>query len=212
MTQKKRVYAYFDGSNFYHLCKKNYGIKNVDILQLCNLTINQLTEEILKIKYFNSPVSQQANLIVSRIQQRFFAKISRLPFVEVILGKLVERPLNNIHINCPICKHQMAETLNCPKCGTPQRIVDCKKTSEKGVDVNIAITMLLDGIENKYDQVLLFSSDADFSPAIKYIKKIGKEVVYCRFPQPITSELLQVCSEVRVIPKEDRENSPLGPF
>ncbi len=41
------------------------------------------------------------------------------------------------------------------------------KIREKGVDVKIAIDIVIDGIEDKYDTAIILSSDTDLIPAIK---------------------------------------------
>jgi len=55
---KKRVYAYFDAGNFYHLCKFSYGIVKVKYHHLSNQMIKVETEELKRIKYFTAPVNQ----------------------------------------------------------------------------------------------------------------------------------------------------------
>lgn len=205
---KKRVYAYFDGSNFYHHIKSNYGITKINFLHLANNMINIDKEEIIKIKYFNSPVNREENPKAYAKQQKFFEVLKSTPKLELFLGNLVRRSLNNIHINCSNCGHKIADEIKCPGCNKMVNIKDCSKVSEKGVDVKMAINMLLDALEDEYDVALLFSCDADFSPAIDYIiKKLGKKVIYCRVPQPKTYKLIQTCSEARMITKEIVEKS-----
>ena len=41
MVDKKRVIAYYNGSNFYHALKSNYGITNVNFLEITNQTIEE---------------------------------------------------------------------------------------------------------------------------------------------------------------------------
>jgi len=165
-------------------------------------------EELKRIKYFTAPVNQQECPEIYAGQQRFFNKLRKTPLLDIVLGKLVRRKLNRINIDCPTCNIQKAEELQCPKCDNKVLLSNTYKTSEKGVDVNLAIHLLLDALGDKYDVALLFSSDADFCPAIRYIlKELGKEVIYCRFPFLKTSELLQCCSETRVITKEIVESS-----
>ena len=36
MSKKKRVFAYYDGSNFYHCVKDNYGITNINFFDMAN--------------------------------------------------------------------------------------------------------------------------------------------------------------------------------
>ncbi len=208
---RKRVIAYYDGSNFYHYCKKNYGITDVNFSDIANQIINQEKEELVKIKYFNSPVSQQEDLETYKKQQKFFEKIKRTPLLSLYLGKLVKRPLKKININCPSCGHQKCDCLKCPVCERDLNVNKCFKYTEKGVDVKLAITLLLDGLNNKYDTAFLFSGDADFCPVIEYIiKKLKKDVVYCYFPSPITSQLNQICSDKRMITKKIVDNSQIS--
>ncbi len=208
---ERRVFAYFDGSNFYHNCKNNYGITNINFLNMCNNLLDMAKEKLVRIKYFNSPVNKQENPNGYSAQQRFFERIRATPLTTVFLGNLVPRPLNRIHIKCVSCGHQIVDTLTCPKCDREIKNHQCRKLSEKGVDVNLAIQMLLDAIDDKYDIALLFSADADFSPAIEYIvNKLKKSVVYCNFPTPVTYKLIQCCSEKRMITKDivlESENS-----
>ena len=118
--------------------------------------------------------------------------------------------LNKIHINCPVCGHQKADCLKCPKCGKDIDINRCFKHTEKGVDVKLAINMLLDALNDNYDAAFLFSADADYVPAIKHIiKKLKKDVVYCYFPGNRTVELMQTCSGKRLITLEMVEKSRL---
>jgi len=141
-------------------------------------------------------------------QQKFFNKLRATPLLDLVFGKLVSRKLHRININCPTCNLQKAEELQCPKCENKVLLSNTFKTSEKGVDVSLAIDLLLDALKDKYDVALLFSSDADFCPAIKYIlKELSKEIIYCRFPFPQTGELIQCCSGVRIITKDIIESS-----
>ncbi len=198
---KKRVYAYYDGSNFYHGLKGSYGVTSIDFFHMTTQLLELEKEELIRIKYFNSPVNQEEDPKAYVKQQRFFAGLRRTPLVEVLLGRLVRRPLKKIRVECDNgCGAQQAEYVICPKCQNNIEIVQCSKSMEKGIDVKLAINMLTDALNDKYDVALLFSGDADFCPAVKYIvKTVKKEVVYCHFPQPKTGELLQTASSSRLI-------------
>lgn len=58
---------------------------------------------------------------------------------------------------------------------------DSGKIREKGTDVNIAVDLVVDAIENTYDTAILVSSDTDLLPAIEYIKRKGKKLEYVGF-------------------------------
>ena len=211
MPDKKRVYAYYDGSNFYHLCKINYGIQGIYFHHMSNQLINLSKENLIKIKYFNAPVNQQEAPTLYSRQQKFFAQIRKTPFLELILGRLVRRQINQININCPNCGKQQVEEVKCPTCDAKIDLKKTHKSIEKGTDVGLAIHLLLDALEDKYDVALLFSGDGDFSPAIKYIiRNLGKEIIFCCFPFPRTNELVQCCSDTRLITKDMVEKSQVS--
>lgn len=208
---KKKVYAYYDGSNFYHLIKTNYGITNIYFHHMTSQLLDLNTEELIKIKYFNSPINQEEDPQNYASQQKFFDNLKKTPFLDLFLGRLVKRLLNKINIDCPNCGHQKASVINCPNCEEQIDITKTYKSTEKGVDVKLAINLLLDALNEKYDVALLFSGDADFCPAIRYIiKNLGKEIIFCHFPIPKTDELMQTCSENRLITKEMVEKSQIG--
>lgn len=209
---KKRVFAYYDGSNFYHFLKNNYRLTNIHFHLITNQLINPEKEGLVKIKYFNSPVNQQENPKAYSSQQKFFQKLKQTPLLELSLGRLVSRPLNKINVDCPSgCGHQKADSVKCPQCNNEININKCYKSLEKGVDVKIATEMLLDALDDKYDVALLFSGDADFCPAIKHIvNKLKKEVIFCHFPYPKTNELRQTCSSSRMITEEMVKKSKIS--
>lgn len=207
MIKKDRIIAYFDGSNFYHLCKINFKLTTIDLEKIARQMLKQ-NEELLKIKYFNSPVNHQEEPEKYSKQQRFFDKVKQNPLLELNLGRLVKRPLNKITIKCDNCGLINIESLECPKCKKKILVNEVYKSTEKGLDVQIAIKLILDAINDNFDSALLFSGDADFAPAIEHIiKKIGKKVIFCSFPKPRTNELIGVCSETRFIKRSDVESS-----
>lgn len=210
MADKNKVYAYFDGSNFYHLSKKNFGFSDIDFNKLSNSLLKHENEELIKIKYFNSPLNQQEEPEEYAKQLKFFEAIKKTPLLEVHLGRLVKRPLNKINILCKECGLRQVNTLYCPNCGKPVDINRTYKSTEKGTDISIALNLIIDALNNNYETALLFSGDADFAPAMNYLKNfLKKEIIYCRFPKPKTSELLQTASSTRLITKDIMEKSRL---
>jgi len=61
------------------------------------------------------------------------------------------------------------------------RIVYDNEIREKGVDVQIAIDLVIGAVENSYDTAIIVSSDTDLIPAIKYVRAKGKNVEYVGF-------------------------------
>lgn len=76
---------------------------------------------------------------------------------------------------------------------------------EKGVDVNIAVDMLVATYENLCDRIILVSSDTDLLPAINKGKEKGKIVEYVGFSHRPSIAMVARCSESHLLKKEDIE-------
>lgn len=77
------------------------------------------------------------------------------------------------------------------------------KMHEKGVDVNIAVDILVATYENQCDRIILVSSDTDLLPAIKKAKEKGKIVEYVGFSHMPSVAMVANCSESTLLKKED---------
>jgi uncharacterized LabA/DUF88 family protein len=87
------------------------------------------------------------------------------------------------------------------------------KFREKGVDVNIAVDMLIAAYENLCDTIYLVSSDTDLLPAIKQAQKKGKQVTYVGFSHQLSTALVANCGETRSLTHDDLQvfiHSPTG--
>ena len=76
---------------------------------------------------------------------------------------------------------------------------------EKGVDVKIAVDLLVGAYENLYDTAILISSDTDLIPAIQKVKQLGKEVEYIGFSHKPSYGLIKNASETRLLTKNEIE-------
>ena len=77
------------------------------------------------------------------------------------------------------------------------------KFHEKGVDVNIAVDILVATYEDLCDHIILISSDTDLLPAIKKAREKGKTVEYIGFSHQASLAMVANCSESRLLTKED---------
>lgn len=77
------------------------------------------------------------------------------------------------------------------------------KFHEKGVDVNIAVDILVATYEDLCDHIILVSSDTDLLPAIRKAKEKGKRVEYVGFSHQPSVAMVANCSESRLLTKED---------
>ena len=79
------------------------------------------------------------------------------------------------------------------------------KYHEKGVDVNMAVDILVATYENVCDHIILVSSDTDLLPAIKKAKEKGKTVEYVGFSHQPSLAMIANCSVSKLLAKEDLE-------
>ena len=163
----KRVVIYIDGSNFYFSIKKRFNCK-IDIEQFCKKLSGD--NNLIKIKYYISPVEQFNNLEMYAKQQSFFDKLRKIENLEIIFGRLEKRKRD----------------------GKVYYV-------EKATDVNLALDLVLDAQANIYDKAYLISNDGDFSGAIEaVIERFDKEIIYVAIgnKKSISYHLKKVASSI----------------
>jgi len=74
---------------------------------------------------------------------------------------------------------------------------------EKGVDVKMAMDILVGAYENKYDAVYLISSDTDLLPVIDKIRLKRKQIIYVGFSHRPSYALIKHCSETILLRLEE---------
>jgi uncharacterized LabA/DUF88 family protein len=79
------------------------------------------------------------------------------------------------------------------------------KYHEKGVDVQIAIDLLIGAYEDMYDTAILISSDTDLIPAIKKVRYLEKKVEYVGFSHSPSLGLEKNVDLSRLLIREDIE-------
>lgn len=77
------------------------------------------------------------------------------------------------------------------------------KLHEKGVDVNIAVDILVATYENLCEHIILISSDTDLLPAVKKAKQKGKTVEYVGFSHQPSIAMVANCTKSRLLTKEE---------
>ncbi|MBU2577269.1 NYN domain-containing protein [Patescibacteria group bacterium] len=74
---------------------------------------------------------------------------------------------------------------------------------EKGVDVHIAVDILVATYEDLCDRIILVSSDTDLAPAIKKAQEKGKIIEYVGFSHKPSVAMVRFCKESRLLTKEE---------
>ena len=154
-SKPQRVIIYIDGFNLY------FGLKSKKWKSYYWLDIHKLAENILVgnqtlvcVKYFTSRISFPPEKV--KRQGTYIEALETLPLVKIFYG--------NYQSNKSICR----------RCGNVSMI-----PSEKMTDVNIAVELLSDAYEDKYDKAILISADSDLTAPIKTVHRLfsNKKVV-----------------------------------
>ena len=155
---KNRSIIYIDGFNLYYGAVKNTPWKWLDMEKYFSFLLPH--DDIQEIKYFTAKIlgSHKAN------QEAYVKALSTLNKVQIIYGLFKYKKIKCLVKNCT---HQGSRLFNVPE--------------EKRTDVNIAVHMVKDAINNKCDRFILISGDSDLVPAVKAVKLIDpnkKVIVY----------------------------------
>jgi uncharacterized LabA/DUF88 family protein len=74
---------------------------------------------------------------------------------------------------------------------------------EKGVDVKMAVDLLIGAYEDTYDTAILISSDTDLIPAIKKILEKGKKLEYIGFQNQPSKAIRRHATITKLLTKDD---------
>lgn len=175
---------FIDGNNWYHGIKKIVEKpRMVNFKKLGNLIEKHFNLKIQEIRYYNSIPDIGLGEDNYYKHMVFLAGLKKKGF-EVNTNKLKKIRTNGKNIRV-----------------------------EKGIDVMIAVDMINKSIiENKCDCCVLISGDSDFVPAMRLIKKAGKEVLTTSSIKSYARELLQGEFRFWILKKIDLEKCYGGHF
>lgn len=163
-----RVCVYIDGANFFgglNVFSKKFTDWCFDFEKYVKSLVGN--DVLVNVYYYNGYVKKKINSIIWEKQLRFFKFLQGLERWNVVL-----------------CRKQECE-------GDDGRFYFKLKED----DINLAINALSDAYENVYDKFILISSDRDFIPLVRQIKRINKEVEICYFEKCISKKLLKLFKE-----------------
>jgi len=81
---------------------------------------------------------------------------------------------------------------------------DADRIREKGVDVKLAIDLVIGASDNLYDIAIVITSDTDIIPAIKYVRNgKKKKVEYISFAGNPSFGMIKECDIQRIFSAED---------
>jgi uncharacterized LabA/DUF88 family protein len=194
MIARPRAYAYVDGFNLYygllrrHRPEGQLHLKWLDIPRWLRLVAKDV--DLLHVRYFTARVtSPPHDPGRSERQDRYLRALATLPEVTIHFGHFLEKtsvaPLADSWPHRP-------------------RFVKVKVPEEKGSDVNLAIFLLVDAMDDLYDVALVVSNDSDLAGAIEQVRRrFGKQVWVLSPHKRVSYALRQVAAkytELRVGP------------
>ncbi|MFQ6027599.1 MAG: NYN domain-containing protein [Dehalococcoidia bacterium] len=165
MMQDAKVMVYIDGSNLYHSLDHICGRHDVDFSKFAEKLV--AGRRLIRMYYYNAQIDQVKEPTMYSGQQRFFAALSRVPYLELRVGRLVYPD------NWPT-----------------------GPSYEKGVDIKIATDMLTHGSQDNYDVAILVSGDSDFQDALQAVKNLGHHVEVALFGRRTSQNLRDVADRV----------------
>lgn len=173
--KKEKVAVYIDGSNFYKYLKD----KEVDLPRGIRFNFSKFVDFIVNDRYC--------------VSKRYYAGIAR-DFDNTEKSKRIVRGqqkfLSKIENEGFVVKRG-------------RLMYDKGKIREKGMDVRIAVDLIVGAYDNIYDTAILVSSDTDLIPAVKYIKFKKKKLEYVGFAHtPSFGMLKNADSSILLRPKD----------
>lgn len=185
-----KVVTYIDGFNLYHsikdLSKKSPLLEYLKWQNLITLSKQFLSRnDTLESVYFFSayPYWKPQSLQ----NHKDYVAILKDLGVKIVLG--------NFKI----------KQVYCDKCHATRA-----KHEEKQTDVNIALQIMRDYYEGKYDCMQIISGDTDLTPPIKFVKDRGIKINIVLPPYRISNELTNLADKKSNIKVKHLQNAFLG--
>ncbi len=149
-----KTIVYVDGFNLYYGAVKDTSLKWLNIHRMCELHLPK--DQVVGVKYFTAKIISRPDDPQKHIRQQVYLRALRTPpNLEIIYGHYSEHP--------------KWMRLTNPQPGRPY-FAEVIRTEEKGSDVNIAINLLHDGYQKKYELAVLVTNDSDLLSAIQIVQ------------------------------------------
>lgn len=151
-----RTHVYIDGFNLYYGSVKNTPYKWLDLSALFSRILKPYNQ-ILAIKYYTAKISARPGDPDASTRQTIYlnALKAHTPQIQITLGHFLQS-----NVRMPLAN---------PKPWA--KTVEVIKTEEKGSDVNLALHLLNDAWQDRYDCAVVCSNDSDLSEALRLVKK-----------------------------------------
>ena len=175
MDSKERIFIIIDGNNFYH------RLKELKLKNLLSFDYEKFVEFLIR----GEKIVISKNYYIGAVREERDNPKSK----ELMIG-------------------QRKLTGKLQKEGWVVKFGQLLKDGdyhEKGVDVQIAVDLLIGAYENLYDTAILVSSDTDLIPALIKVREMKKKVEYIGFSHKPSHALISHSDIRRLLAKEDVE-------
>lgn len=143
--------VYIDGFNLYNGLKSKHGRKYLWLdLQAVAQRLLKPGQSLVSVRYFTAGVRNDPGARAR--QSAFLGALRAATQVSVTLGRFQE-------------KHR-----TCFRCNATWRTYE-----EKETDVNIAVAVVEDAVNDRYDTALVLSADSDLCPAVHALGRLRPE-------------------------------------
>ena len=153
MTKKPRAILYVDGFNLYHPINdlRASHLKWLDLTALGRLICQDRGHELVGVTYCTA--FQRNDPAKMARHKTYISALESTGMVRVEMG------------------HYMAQdTPPCTNCGTTGT-----KETEKQTDINVALSLFSDAMQDKFDWAYLLSADSDQAATAKYMRSFFAE-------------------------------------
>lgn len=187
-----RVISYIDGFNLYFgLRGKNW--RKYYWLDLVALSRNLLKaqQQLVVARYFTTRIrSNRKNAADMQRQNTYLDALGTLPELSIQYGHYLEKPRQ------------------CRSCGATWMDYE-----EKMTDVNIAVQLLADAFEDRFDTAMIVSADSDLTTPVRQVRNRfpQKRIVIAQPPGRHSSELTRAATGYFTVGEDKLRQSQLPP-
>jgi uncharacterized LabA/DUF88 family protein len=180
----ERVSIYIDGGNFYHLVLRKLGLRelNFDFDNFANFLAGNrkiITEgKRFYIGTVREKLDGHENKQAMINQTTLFDRLITTGNWQIKTSKLRTR-VEKIKIDNRVENYEYIQ-----RCGIDE--IAYTRSREKGIDVKLAVDVMVGAIDDKYDLAIIVSSDTDLVPAIDWVRSRykNKKIEYIGFSIP----------------------------
>lgn len=155
MGFEMRVALFFDGKNFYSGWREAAKGKRIDFSRLSDWLVAKAQGKYLWGAYYYTGVDDLAAQGQAEPQQKLAGFLDMLETQPGFFVNTFKRKVGSI---------------TCPDCGIENRYV-----LEKEVDTSMVSNMVQMAAQDSFDIMILMSGDADYAPAIRAVRSLGKQ-------------------------------------